>query len=286
MWEKIDISSKEIIEKYTKGLFEVCDYNFINLLTWSEGDNILYKIENDVLYIKGNYLGESSYFFPISLNSCEEDIKNAVERILEKGNVIELIPEEWKNKLEDKYYFEEQRPTFDYIYLIEEIAFLKGRKYIKKRNKINQFIKNNVFKYEEINSENIGAVKEFQESWMIEKEGYKEEELKKENIGIKKILENYFDLNLCGGVILVNGKVIAYTIGEKINEQLFVYIEKADESYSGSYQGINAFFLQENIEGIKTVNREDDAGLDGLRQAKESYFPYKLLKKYRIISKK
>ena len=68
MWKSIDISSKEIITKYTKGLFEICDYNFVNLLTWSEGDNIQYKIENDILYMKGNYLGESSYFFPISLN--------------------------------------------------------------------------------------------------------------------------------------------------------------------------------------------------------------------------
>ncbi|MGL5055685.1 MAG: DUF2156 domain-containing protein [Fusobacteriaceae bacterium] len=286
MWKNIDISSKEIITKYTKGLFEICDYNFVNLLTWSEGDNIQYKIENNILYMKGNYLGESSYFFPISLNSCEEDINIAIEEILEEGYNIELIPEEWKDKLEDKYYFEEQRPTFDYIYLMEEIAFLKGRKYIKKRNKINQFIKNNVFKYEEINENNIDLVKAFQESWMLEKDGYNIDELKKENIGIKTILENYFELNLCGGVIFVNNKIIAYTIGEKIKNQLFVYIEKADESYSGSYQGINAFFLQENNDGILTVNREDDAGLDGLRQAKESYFPYKLLKKYRIISKK
>lgn len=286
MWEKINISSREIIEKYTKGLFEICDYNFINLLTWSEGDDIQYKIENNVLYIKGNYLGKNNYFFPISLNSSEEDVKNAIKKILEEGNSIELIPEEWKNRLEDEYCFEEQRSTFDYIYLIEDIAFLKGRKYIKKRNKINQFIKNNVFKYEEINESNIKLVKEFQESWMREKEVYDEDELKKENIGIQKILENYFDLNLRGGVIFVNEKVIAYTIGEKINKQLFIYIEKADESYSGSYQAINAFFLQENIEEIITVNREDDAGLDGLRQAKESYFPDKLLKKYRIFSKK
>lgn len=286
MWKNIDISSKEIITKYTKGLFEICDYNFVNLLTWSEGDNIQYKIENDILYMKGNYLGESSYFFPISLNSCEEDINIAIEKILEEGYSVELIPEEWKDKLEDKYYFEEQRPTFDYIYLMEEIAFLKGRKYIKKRNKINQFIKNNIFKYEEIDKNNIELVKEFQESWMLEKEGYSIDELKKENIGIKTILENYFELNLCGGAIFVNNKIIAYTIGEKIKNQLFVYVEKADESYSGSYQAINAFFLQENKEEILTVNREDDAGLDGLRQAKESYFPYKLLKKYRIISKK
>ena len=65
-----------------------------------------------------------------------------------------------------------------------------------------------------------------------------------------------------------------------------VYIEKADEKYIGSYQMINTMFLRENADGIKIVNREDDAGVEGLREAKESYFPLELLKKYKIVSKK
>lgn len=286
MWKQIDISSKEIIDSYTKGIFSICDYNFINLLIWSKGDNLQYKIENNVIYIKGEYLREITYFLPVSLDSDINEVKTAIDEILKKGYSVNLIPENWKIKLEESYSFEEQHDSFDYCYLLEELAFLKGRKYTKKRNKINQFIKKYDFKYEKIELSNIKLVKEFQSNWISDEKVKNNKEIIKENLGIKEVLNNYFNLNLCGGVLFVDNYVVAYTIGEKIGNQMCVYIEKADEKYIGSYQMINTMFLRENADGIKIVNREDDAGVEGLREAKESYFPLELLKKYKIVSKK
>lgn len=286
MWKQIDISSKGIIDSYTKGIFSICDYNFINLLIWSKGDNLQYKIENNVIYIKGEYLREITYFLPVSLDSDINEVKTAINEILKKGYSINLIPENWKIKLEEIYFFEEQHDSFDYCYLLEELAFLKGRKYTKKRNKINQFIKKYDFKYEKIELSNIELVKEFQSNWISDEKVKNNKEIIKENLGIKEVLNNYFNLNLCGGVLFVDNCVVAYTIGEKIGNQMCVYIEKADEKYIGSYQMINTMFLRENADGIKIVNREDDAGVEGLREAKESYFPLELLKKYKIVSKK
>ncbi|MBP9510591.1 MAG: DUF2156 domain-containing protein [Fusobacteriaceae bacterium] len=286
MWKQIDISSKEIIDSYTKGIFSICDYNFINLLIWSKGDNLQYKIENNVIYIKGEYLREITYFLPVSLDSDINEVKTAIDEILKKGYSINLIPENWKIKLEEIYFFEEQHDSFDYCYLLEELAFLKGRKYTKKRNKINQFMKKYDFKYEKIELSNIELVKEFQSNWISDEKVKNNKEIIKENLGIKEVLNNYFNLNLCGGVLFVDNCVVAYTIGEKIGNQMCVYIEKADEKYIGSYQMINTMFLRENADGIKIVNREDDAGVEGLREAKESYFPLELLKKYKIVSKK
>lgn len=286
MWKQIDISSKGIIDSYTKGIFSICDYNFINLLIWSKGDNLQYKIENNVIYIKGEYLREITYFLPVSLDSDINEVKTAIDEILKKGYSVNLIPENWKIKLEEIYFFEEQHDSFDYCYLLEELAFLKGRKYTKKRNKINQFIKKYDFKYEKIELSNIKLVKEFQSNWISDEKVKNNKEIIKENLGIKEVLNNYFNLNLCGGVLFVDNYVVAYTIGEKIGNQMCVYIEKADEKYIGSYQMINTMFLRENADGIKIVNREDDAGVEGLREAKESYFPLELLKKYKIVSKK
>ncbi|MBP6063160.1 MAG: DUF2156 domain-containing protein [Fusobacteriaceae bacterium] len=286
MWKQIDISSKGIIDSYTKGIFSICDYNFINLLIWSKGDNLQYKIENNVIYIKGEYLREITYFLPVSLDSDINEVKTAIDEILKKGYSINLIPENWKIKLEEIYFFEEQHDSFDYCYLLEELAFLKGRKYTKKRNKINQFMKKYDFKYEKIELSNIELVKEFQSNWISDEKVKNNKEIIKENLGIKEVLNNYFNLNLCGGVLFVDNCVVAYTIGEKIGNQMCVYIEKADEKYIGSYQMINTMFLRENADGIKIVNREDDAGVEGLREAKESYFPLELLKKYKIVSKK
>lgn len=286
MWKQIDISSKGIIDSYTKGVFSICDYNFINLLIWSKGDNLQYKIENNVICIKGEYLREITYFLPVSLDSDINEVKIAIDEILKKGYSINLIPENWKIKLEEIYFFEEQHDSFDYCYLLEELAFLKGRKYTKKRNKINQFMKKYDFKYEKIELSNIELVKEFQSNWISDEKVKNNKEIIKENLGIKEVLNNYFNLNLCGGVLFVDNCVVAYTIGEKIGNQMCVYIEKADEKYIGSYQMINTMFLRENADGIKIVNREDDAGVEGLREAKESYFPLELLKKYKIVSKK
>ena len=251
MWKQIDISSKGIIDSYTKGIFSICDYNFINLLIWSKGDNLQYKIENNVIYIKGEYLREITYFLPVSLDSDINEVKTAIDEILKKGYSINLIPENWKIKLEEIYFFEEQHDSFDYCYLLEELAFLKGRKYTKKRNKINQFMKKYDFKYEKIELSNIELVKEFQSNWISDEKVKNNKEIIKENLGIKEVLNNYFNLNLCGGVLFVDNCVVAYTIGEKIGNQMCVYIEKADEKYMTTYfrKSVNI----ENIAGIKEV---------------------------------
>lgn len=286
MWKQVDISSKEVIVGYTRGVFNICDYNFVNLLIWSKGDNIQYKIENDVICIKGEYLGETTYFLPVSIDSNIKKVQYYIDEILNNGYSINLIPENWKLLFDKEYCFEEQRDSFDYCYLLEDLVFLKGRKYTKKRNKVNQFIKKYDFKYEKIDLSNIELIKEFQNNWISDEKVKRNKEVIKENLGINDVLNNYFNLNLCGGVLFVDNNVVAYTIGEKIGDQIYVYVEKADEKYIGSYQMINTMFLRENAEGIKIVNREDDAGVEGLREAKESYFPFELLKKYKIVSKK
>lgn len=287
MWKKLEVSSKEIIESYTKGRFRICDYNFNNLLLWSLGDNIEYEIEDEILFLRGNYLKRETYFFPIAKDNSLEKTIQGIEKILELNQSVELVPEEWATKLEKKYLLDESRDSFDYTYLVKDLAYLQGRKYTKKRNKINQFIKNNDYIYSEINLENINQVKEFQKKWYEKKKVNEEPELEKENSGIQLILENYFKLGLLGGVIFVKNEIVAYTIGEEVSEKdVVILIEKADDTYSGSYQAINSLFLQKSCEKFQIVNREDDAGVDGLREAKLSYFPFELLKKYTLSCSK
>lgn len=287
MWKKLDISSKEIIESYTKGKFSICDYSFTNLLLWSEGDNLQYMVEDEVLYIKGNYMGEESYFLPISFNGSIKKVKEAVEKILNKGYTIELIPEEYLLNFKDEFIIEEMKDSFDYIYSVEDLAFLKGRKYSKKKNKINQFKKNYNWEYQTITPENIKLVEEYQNKWCLKKKCHENDTLNSESLGLETIFKNFDKLNLLGGVIFVDEEVIGYTIGEELNEEsLVIHIEKADELYNGSYQAINAIFLENTGLNYKKVNREDDSGVPGMRKAKESYYPILTLKKHRILSKK
>jgi len=103
-----------------------------------------------------------------------------------------------------------------------------------------------------------------------------------EFLAFKNFIEYFPKLNASGGIILVEGKVVAFSFGEKLNENTFViHFEKADSSYTGSYQIINQLFVQSEAYGkYAFVNREQDMGIEGLRKAKLSYAPFKLLKKY------
>jgi len=98
------------------------------------------------------------------------------------------------------------------------------------------------------------------------------------------ILHNFDKLDLIGAMIKIDGKVIAYSLGEVLNDEYAViHIEKGLNNYIGSYQMINYLFAQNEFSKCKYINREDDFGDEGLREAKESYHPAFLLKKYEIV---
>ena len=87
-------------------------------------------------------------------------------------------------------------------------------------------------------------------------------------------------LGLKGGLIRADGEVVAFAVGEQINEDtLVVHIEKAFSEVPGAYAFINQQFLVHEADGLKYVNREDDVGEPGLRKAKLSYHPEFLVEK-------
>jgi hypothetical protein len=101
------------------------------------------------------------------------------------------------------------------------------------------------------------------------------------------VLTNFSKLNLKGGVIVLNGVVEAFTFGEKLNEDTAViHVEKANPDISGIYSAINRDFCRETWSETTYINREEDMGLEGLRKAKESYSPIKMIEKFDVRVKK
>lgn len=287
MWQKITIDFKEKLEEYSGKKIQMCDYSFTNLYLWSFGDDIQYKEEDGLLFIKGSYSSEEDYFMPLSKSGRLEDIKKGVDKLISQGKKIKYVSQEVVDFLGEDYEIQEMRDSFDYVYHVEDLAFLKGRKYSKKKNKLNQFIKNYNYNYERLTSENLERVIQFQNSWCIKKNCQESENLTSESIGLESVFQNYSKLDLVGGVLTVDENIIAYTLGEKLTEEMVViHVEKADEIYNGSYQAINALYLQNEWREIQFVNREDDSGVDGIRKAKESYFPTIMVKKYSVSEKK
>ncbi len=281
-WKRLCIESREEIQKYLKNKFETSDLNFTNLFLWSFSENIEFKIKNEILYIRGTYEDEKYYFTPNSKDDSISSLLEAIKKIISKQRRIVFIPEKYKQLLEDNIEFVEERDSFDYIYLQEDLATLKGRKFSSKKNKVNKFKKIYDYTYSKITKDNIEEVRSFQRKWMDERIN-KDSILISESAGIEKILDNYDKLNLRGGFIKVDGNIVAYAIGEKLNDELAViHIEKGIVEYLGSYQMINQYLAKEEFDDVKYINREDDFGSLGLREEKLSYQPIEFIKKYSI----
>lgn len=280
-WKKLTIESKEEIDFFLKNRFETSDMNFTNLYLWSFSENIQYAITDDVLYLKGYYEGNIYYFAPVPKSKIKEHLIKAITYIKKENNPIYFIPKSYAEILQLKYDLKEERNSFDYVYLQKNLSELKGRRFSSKKNKINQFTRNYNYSYEQISEKNIEEIRCFQREWIETREV--DNIVLSENIGIENILTNYKKLALRGGVLKVDGKVIAYSIGEKLTDNMgVIHIEKGDFTYSGCYQLINMLVSKLEFDDVLYINREDDFGSVGLRKAKISYQPIKFLKKYSL----
>jgi len=179
---------------------------------------------------------------------------------------------------------EEKREHFDYVYLTRDLIDLPGNRNRNKRNHINQFFRAyRSYVYEEFNDRHIEAALNLQEKWCTLRRCEEDLNLLGEWDAIREILSNYRALEVAGAVIIVEGEVKAFTLGEPLSEDMaLIHIEKADPGIPGLYQLINQQFCARRWDQMKFINREQDLGIPGLREAKLSYNPDHFVKKYSI----
>ena len=100
---------------------------------------------------------------------------------------------------------------------------------------------------------------------------------------MKEVLEDVEQLGVTGGCIEVDGKIEAFTLGELLNpETVVIHIEKANAAFHGLYQVINQQFLEKQWPEVRYVNREQDMGVSGLRNAKQSSYPDHMVEKFTV----
>ena len=283
-FRKAQISDREAIcSILQKSPCPAMEYNFTLLFMWQNEYGMEFATENDMLFIRGGRK-EKSYLFP-----CADDLKAAMERLFElcpDGLSFYSVTETQKEFLEreypQKFTFTENRNMGDYIYLTENLSELKGKKLSSKRNHINRFeAEFPDWKYEEITAENLDEVKKMHDLWCEGQDIETRKGLSEETKAVKIVLDNYAALCLSGGLIRAGGRVVAFSVGDRLNSDTFlVHIEKAFGDINGAYPIINREFVRHNCIGYKFVNREDDAADEGLRRAKMSYQPYGIIKKY------
>ncbi|MCT8976579.1 phosphatidylglycerol lysyltransferase domain-containing protein [Clostridium sp. CX1] len=291
-FKPLTINDKDLFDKYLKPyIFETCEYSFTNLFIWRKALDIQYALYKDVLIIlKSDFEGELHFMQPIGYKreNLEEIINFLIELKSQLGlphlfkDVEEWFVEELTSVYgEGKFAISEDRDNFDYIYESKALSSLSGKKLHKKKNHYNYFIKNYNYEVAPITSELIQPCIKSAREWCHKHvcKGYLLYELR----SIEEMLRNSSNLDFIGMVVYVEGKLSAFTIGEKMNENMaIIHIEKADPDIRGLYNFINKTFIEDHFMEVPYINREQDLGIEGLRQAKLTYVPTKLAKKFTI----
>ena len=176
-----------------------------------------------------------------------------------------------------------ERDNFDYLYRAEDLKYFRGKKLSGQRNHVNKFLKTyGNWSFRVITLEDIPALRAFLDRYAsrVDKAAASfHEDIAKTH----EVLDNYATYDFLGGMLLVDGAVAGFSLGEIIGDTLFTHIEKADRTYEGCYQMLVAQFAQQFAqEDVQFINREDDAGDPGLRTSKLSYHPVALLEKYTV----
>ena len=176
----------------------------------------------------------------------------------------------------------------DYVYLSEKLQTLSGKKLQTKRNLVNRFLAayEGRWSYEDITPDNVREALKFHFKWCELNGCMRDKAFFGETCAIGIAFNNWSALDLRGGILRLDGEIIAFTFGCQATDDMYVVqIEKADHNIAGAYQMINQQFVKRNCTNVMYVNREEDLGIEGLRKAKHSYYPVFLSKKYVAVPK-
>lgn len=293
-FRKVQITDKDIFLKLTKHFPPYSDYNFVSLWSYNlEGDAIVSNLYGNIVIRFRDYISNKPFYSFIGNKKLTRTIKDLLEyaESTDLKPELKLIPEvNLKDRLRlirKDFSVKEERSHFDYIFYLERMSKLSGKKYNKKRNKLNRFIKD----YTDVSVKQIDLTKKTNHKhllyvfshWSKNKEDDSMQELK----ALKRLLANasYFDL-FCIGIYIKN-KIKAFTITEILPQKFAIaHFTKADSKITGIFEFLYKSTADELLKaGCFYLNREQDLGLSGLRAAKLSWRPINYLKKYTISRK-
>jgi hypothetical protein len=223
------------------------------------------------------------------VKKLREIIFDVKKEICPKGEAIMIlgVPEEqlslYNETLEGIAETYDNPASWDYVYQRGDLEHLVGRKYTVKRNHLNHLKARWKYHYEPITPDCIGELEEALDDFLNRKMETEDSDslVDVEVEAVRNILPIYEKLGMFGGFIRIEGKIKAFAMGSMINaEMVDVAVEKADPNVRGLYQAINREFVKALPPEVLYINREEDMGVKGLRQAKRSYYPCCMIKVY------
>lgn len=291
IWKRITLEDKEwMSELYAKENRKGCENCFGNNYIWSQVYQVEVLKECDCILFKSGVGEQIRYSFPVGMGDKKKAIELLLEDAQSQGRVFRmrgLVAEDvefMKRCFPDLFSYQSDRDWYDYIYSVEKMSSLSGKKLHGKRNHIARFKENHNWRYEKMSTENKIDCLKMTEKWCELQRDKWNDDMEDEFGAVKTAIENFEALDFIGGVLYVEDEIVAYTIGEKLcDDTMVIHIEKAYANIQGAYPMINQQFILHECQDYTYVNREEDTGAEGLRKAKLSYYPDILLEKFEAV---
>jgi hypothetical protein len=236
------------------------------------------RVPGKTFVIEGSKNGKSFFYVP-----CGLPPDAILGELMEGHDYLKNLSDSQANAhrihLEGKgYKVEEDRDNFDYLYDRRDLAELTGKTYHKKRNLVNAFVNSYTYEQRVLKPEFVGDAVAVLKEW-VEAKGHVGD-----FAASSEALERYDYLGMRGCVYYVDGVPGGWCLGEPLarGRMFAIHFEKAVDRFKGIYQFINQSFAQTLPNYFKLINREQDLGDEGLRQAKMTYRPSSFVKKYRV----
>lgn len=291
---KADFRALELTDKPAiRGLLaadqpQISELTFTNLFMWRRCFQTAWTVAHDCLVVVLTPPGAPPFALPPhGPGDKAAALDFAAEALgpLNPGPAVQRVDRDWLDRYVDPGHWraELDRDQSDYVYLSTDLINLSGQKFHGKKNHLNKFRKNYQFEYRALDQDLIDRVLAMQTDWCELRQCADDPSLIDEDQAIHEALTHWGELDYIGGAIIVDDQVAAFSLGERLNpETAVIHIEKADPNLDGLYAAINQQFCAHAWAEATYINREQDLGLEGLRRAKQSYRPVRMVDKYRL----
>ncbi len=295
-FKQITLSDKKDFDACFEGNeYRACDFCFVNLFSWNAKFKTVFAIQHRTIFLRfQDSDGQLYYMMPIGRMPLSEafalimqDAEDNKIPFQMKG-IASRMWEKIEQEMPGKFRYIPDRDNDEYLYLSEKLIKLSGKKLQSKRNHINRFKADNPdWQYFPlVTRKDLDECMQMLDEWEEKSSSAINITQRYDYIATRIMLENFEYMELRGGAVRVNGKIVAFTIGEPLTADCFVvHVEKAFGDMNGAYTIINQQFIEHEASEFMYINREEDMGLENLRKAKLSYYPDILLEEGILIPK-
>lgn len=285
-FRKVELSDKEWVDRCFVAMQpRISEYTFTNLYSWGSFRELEWAKRGETVFFRVNYHGERYFLSPAGYGDCGDVFRFMADYSASHGMTGVKLVTEYQKKYAQATGLpvNADRGNWDYVYRTDTFADLKGARLDGKRGFVKKFRekhKSEWFRYD--NTYKADCI-HLLERWM---EGKREGNtgVEEEYQALRLFLDEFEHLGCVGGLLYADGKLAGFTFGEMLNSRTFVvHFEKADTAFNGVYQTLGSQFAAREAKGrFDFINREQDLDIEGIRKAKMSWAPLKLIKKYSL----